>query len=124
MGTREIKFRGKCPDTGEWVYGDLGYRSRVTLYGLHPATTVGRYDVAPATVGQFTGLYDKNGKEIYEGDILREPETGILVEVVYDAPEFCFRHNAHGYRFLNHPERFEVIGNNFDNPELLKGGKA
>lgn len=111
---RIIKFRGKRPNG--WNYGrNIRFKNSGSVLILGA-------DVNPETVGQFVGLYDKNGKEIYEGDILREPETGILVEVVYDAPKFCFRHNAHEYRFLNHPENFEVVGNIHDNPGLLKGG--
>lgn len=125
MRTREIVFRGKDADNDhEWRYGSLlvcpGGSPVIVCFDDDGGEL--SYDVAPETVGQFAGLYDKNGKEIYEGDILREPETGILVEVVYDAPEFCFRHNAHEYRFLNHPENFEVVGNIHDNPGLLKGG--
>ena len=125
METRKIVFCGKDADNDhEWKYGSLIVcpdGSPVIVCFDDDGCELS-YDVVPATVGQFTGLRDADGKEIYEGDILREPETGILVEIVYDAPEFCFRHNVHGYRFLNHPEHFEVVGNVHDNPRLLKGG--
>ena len=121
---RDIKFRGKDALTGKWVFGDLAHNKKVTGDGrLEDRTMVGGYEVDPDTVGQFVGLCDAEGKEIYEGDILREGFTGYTFQVVYDAPEFCFKANGYGYRFLNHVENFEVAGNIHDNPELLKGGR-
>lgn len=121
---RDIKFRGKDALTGKWVFGDLAHNKKVTGDGrLEDRTMVGGYEVDPDTVGQFVGLCDAEGKEIYEGDILREGFTGYTFQVVYDAPEFCFKANDYGYRFLNRVENFEVAGNIHDNPELLKGGR-
>ncbi len=113
---RDIKFRGKRPD-GSWNYG------RSIRFKQNGEVFIQGASVDPETVGQFTGLRDAKGKEIYEGDILREAGSGNIVQVVYDAPEFCFKVNAHGYRFLNHPENFNVIGNVHDNPGLLEGGR-
>lgn len=114
---RVIKFKGKRPD-GSWNFGrSIRFKQNGEIY-------IQGASVDPKTVGQFTGLYDANGKEIYEGDILQELESGKLVEAIYDAPEFCFKHNVYGYRFLNHPENFEVIGNIYDNPDYMKGGEV
>jgi len=125
---RTIKFRGKQHKTGEWLVGDLiHYRNDVMILPLDAdwfdfvprknnpfRLPSDRFVVDHDTVGQFTGLHDINGKEIYEGDLLMSHENGEVFEVVYDAPRFCFKDNDFGFRFLNHPEFFGVCGNVFD----------
>ena len=114
---RIIKFRGRT--CGLWRKGDLLHTDTGDLLIRSNNVSV---SVKSETVGQFTGMTDKNGREIYEGDILQEIGSGKTVLVVYEAPQFCYADNSFGYKFLNLPENYTVIGNIHDNPGLLKGG--
>jgi len=125
-----IKFRGKDIETGEWIYGDL-----IQRLGYYPAilTTypteegkVGYAEIAVKedTVGQFTILRDKNGREIYAGDILRAGEEKTLLEVRFVRGVFAFLWNGDlDDEFpCNAPtqEWAEVVGNIHDNPKMIK----
>lgn len=132
---REIKFRGKRLDNGEWIEGDLLRMLDHWFIFPNPAPEgIDKYAVDPATVGEFTGLKDKNGKEIYEGDVIRSPlsedktrphrifyHTGnaAFMGALVDRKELCYLRLDQDwiYKFGK-----EVIGNIHDNPELQKGG--
>ena len=127
---REILFRGKRVDNGEWVEGNLFIPDRPeTPTQICIGTNIIRitYDVIPETVGQYTGLTDKNGKKIFEGDIVKnEYEKG---KYQYFKVLYCNRlymwQVANKYEMLanlyNLIGKIEIIGNIHDNPELLKG---
>ena len=136
---REILFRGKRMDDGEWVEGYL-----VKAVGgecmILPVTTEHcggaefseGYHCDPTTVGQYTGLKDKNGKRIFEGDICRNTRTGEIVSVKWHGTMAGYVWNkriADGFLFdfgelFRACDKYEVIGNIHDNPELLKGGEG
>lgn len=130
---REILFRGKRIDNREWVEGYLyGMgEKRYILYELpNSAPTIG-IEVDPETICQYTGLTDKNGKKIWEGDVVGywdtySTENGLseadcVGEVVWDDETISFqvtnRLSAESYEVL---DECSVIGNVFDNPELLE----
>ena len=142
---REIKFRGKRVNGGEWVYGmaisngTIKRKINNIFFEVAENKWVG---VLPETLGQYTGLKDKDGKEIYEGDILKTPR-GFIGQVVFGRAEEECRHKVFGrmvidcyttygwifvrgdgYRCAIDDELLEgeIIGNIHDNPELMKGG--
>ena len=130
---RTIKFRGKDIETGEWIYGDI-----IQRLGFYPAiltiypTVEGKVEYAEIavnreTIGQFTSLYDKNKKEIYEGDIIKVSGTLERIEVRFVRGVFAFLWNGNidDEAPINAPthEWAEVIGNIHDNPKLLKRKK-
>lgn len=133
---RQIKFRGKEIQTGEWVYGYYTQGAFIdpttgeeTVRHLIHADHI--YDVEEDTVGQFTGLQDSKGNDIYEGDII-ESDHKIIHEIYYQEIDARFMAACDGNRkFLsggvtqNWIDEFNkvVIGNIHDNPELLKGGE-
>jgi uncharacterized phage protein (TIGR01671 family) len=119
---REILFRGKRSDNGNWICGSLFTRVNEAYIIPLPIIT-SKSKVDPGTVGQFTGLFDKNGKKIFEGDVIScNGKTGY---VNYESGCFCVHEMGHS---KNNPaidivmsiNSVKVIGNIHDDPELLE----
>ena len=126
---REILFRGKRTDNGEMVYGNLmdsdSIVGRIVDFDGEYFIPEFWYKVEPETVGQFTGLTDKNGTKIFDGDIVRfyddsedELTNGVVV-CNADFCSFCVSINGHEDVMLMAHWQYEVIGNIYDNKELL-----
>lgn len=129
---REIKFRGKRKTDGEWLYGyyfvNRGLHFIVTD-GLAPAgNTFHDYEVYPETVGQYTGMKDCNGEEVFEGDVLEIPETYVNVRIVgtvnYEHDSFFIKSPNNGRDWdlcwTLREYHATVIGKIHDNQELLE----
>lgn len=137
---RTIKCRAKSCYTGKWLYGDLvTYKSgeaaiaNFTNFGYECGEMMCRESIDPATIGQFTGLTDKRGHSIHEGDIIRHEESTWMGVVTWH-PNGYFFINPYGVDFprdnryrplgdMLEVRQFVVIGNIHDNQQLLKGGK-
>jgi len=141
---RIIKFRGQRKDTKEWVYGNLMSSSYlpenvlesyiITCFaGGNEGEIVERFKVIPETVGQFTSLKDKNGKEIYEGDILKWICVGEEGGNTEDIGKLRNMGNSQVIfkdgKFISHitipvghfdREEIEVIGNVYENQDMIK----
>lgn len=121
---RTIKFRGKLKSNGDWEYGDLLHNNvnGCYIYPIETRNLFRNYEVIPETVGQFIGLKDKNGKEIFEGDIL--DFNGLTVEVRFVRGVFAFLANGNLDEELYGDCRTDlftkVIGNIYENPDILK----
>lgn len=136
---REILFRGKSKGKPEWVYGSLykeGPQAFILVGGrFYPEPSNGQsalgimdwYEVFHDSIGQFTGLTDKNGNKIFEGDILKITwsnesfKDGVMkTSVIFWQGNFC--HSGSMGPLWPHiiKDKYEVIGNIHDNPELLE----
>ena len=137
---REIKFRGKGIESGEWFYGQFvddydsgsayGYIVNGVIESNEEYIAIEEwFPVKKETVGQFTGLLDKNGKEIYEGDLIMANtpySTEEAKQVFWDKERAGFflkcRYAAYDRKNLYKMSAFkmEIIGNIYENPELLE----
>ena len=126
---REFLFRGKTK-SGKWVEGNGIIQGQDTIsYSrwVDISNDKERYEVAPETIGQYTDLTDKNGKKIFEGDILQNPK-GVVFNKQYKGVvtySFAFGKYVAAYDDVEFEAcdfpYLEVIGNIYDNPELLEG---
>lgn len=127
---RDINFRGKRTDNGEWVYGVPTKDGRGEMVMVENIFECEEYNCRGAnclyvdenTVGQYTGLKDKNGTKIFEGDIVLLKGDEEPYQVAFDESCFQVYGNSICYvmdNFYDHD--IEVVGNIYDNPELLEG---
>ena len=130
---REILFRGKSADNGEWLYG-MPFKTHIGIfivyeenphycgqYGYMEIDGLGKVD--PDTISQYTGLKDKSGKKIFEGDIAQIGHSNKLAYLVFEEYQWIFKMPnlpSWRHRLENNSAKYKIVGNIWDNPELLK----
>ena len=126
---REILFRGKRTDNGTWACGYLFCIWERTYLCWGTTNNVPNMkEVIPETVGEFTGVTDKNDRKIFERDIVKRGDRIWIIEYDVKCAQFVMKtFTERGVFFIRSfdlipSEWCEVIGNKFDNPELLEGG--
>ena len=131
---RQIKFRGKRADNGEWVQGYFVEDGFYCIWSHNEDDFLTQHLIDPDSLGQFTGLTDCNGKEIYEGDIVKYDDTPYNAyaspysgEVVFYCGSWRVKTKGYGVEWV-YPYLFrddfanrktELLGNKFDNPDLM-----
>ena len=131
---REILFHGKRVANGEWVTGyyanvcGLGCNINETRHYILEYPKGQQHEIYTSTLGQYTGLTDRNGKKIFEGDIVRCNNEIFVIGyyesfAAYTLKSPCNMRQAPPITSIT-TRNFEVIGNIYDNPELLEGGAS
>lgn len=134
---REILFRAKRVDNGEWVQGLLPYANEIRVFTTHKWNDEGEereyattedLRVIPETVGQFTGLTDKNGKKIFEGDALKARHNDYPYLVSYEMCGLKIEDKwGNGIKMTQEAINWlevEIVGNIHDNPEFLEANNG
>lgn len=124
---REILFRGLSNQGKGWLYGDVvrnveGAVAIMPPYQMNMYNTCSQNEVSPDTIGQYTGLTDKNGVKIFEGDIISIGDPNIKYIIMWRNDGFCAKQiGASSYIGLTYwASDIEVLSNVIDNPELIK----
>ena len=125
---REILFRGKRIDNGDWIEGNYEWYHKPKKHIISNPYTGETKGVIPETVGQYTGITDKNGTKIFEGDIVKTKEFGKdngndvnfnnfdIFEVIYSSASFKLNNSRRLFNMIK-GQGFEVIGNIYDAKE-------